>query len=85
MGCKSSPYDSVCYLYLADGFCRGDRKSPTNPMRWDHVRLNLLGAKDFDSRLPRVFKWCSFASRIAGDVCQFIDDERDSSHCLENT
>jgi hypothetical protein len=56
MGCKSSPYNSVRYLYLADEFCRGDRKALKNPMRWDFVRLNLPGSKSFDARLPHVFK-----------------------------
>jgi hypothetical protein len=84
MGCKSSPYNSVRYLYLADEFCRGHRKSLDNPMRWDYVRLNLPGDNSFDPRLPRVFKWCSKASKIAGDICQFIDDERGSGHSLEN-
>jgi hypothetical protein len=84
MGCKSSPYNSVRYLYLADEFCRGYRKSLKNPMRWDHVRLNLPGSNTFDPRLPRVFKWCALFSKIAGDICQFIDDERGSGHSREN-
>jgi hypothetical protein len=57
MGCKSSPYNSVRYLYLADEFCRGFRKGKTNPMRWDRARLNLPGSNTFDPRLPRVYKW----------------------------
>ena len=32
MGCKSSPYNLVHYLYLADEFCRGDRRKLSNPM-----------------------------------------------------
>jgi hypothetical protein len=79
-----SPYNSVRYLYLAEEFCQGDRKALKNPMRWDFVRLNLPGSKSFDSRLPRVFKWCAKACRIAGDICQCIDDERGSGHSLEN-
>jgi hypothetical protein len=84
MGCKPSPYIAVRYLYLGDEFCRGDRRSLTNPMRWDSVKLNLPGAPDFDPRLPRVMKWCAQAKRIAGDVICFMDDERGSGHCLEN-
>jgi hypothetical protein len=84
MGCKPSPYIAVRYLYLGDEFCRGDRRSPTNPMRWDFVKLNLPGSSDFDPRLPRVMKWCELAQRIAGDVIGFMDDERGSGHSLEN-
>jgi hypothetical protein len=84
MGCKSSPYNSVRYLYLADEFCRGNRRDLKNPMRWDTVRLNLPGARSYDPRLPRVMKWCLRVCRIAGDICQFIDDERGSGHSLEN-
>jgi hypothetical protein len=80
MGCKSSPYNSVRYLYLADEFC----KALNNPMRWDYVRLNLPGSKLYNPRLLCVFKWCGRADRIAGDVCQFIDDERGSGHSREN-
>ena len=53
-------------------------------MRWDCVRLNLPGDKAFDPRLPRVFKWCLKACKIAGDVVIFLDDERGSGHSLEN-
>jgi hypothetical protein len=84
MGCKPSPYIAVRYLYISDEFCRGDRRSSKNPMRWDFVRLNLPGARNFDSRLPRVMKWCNVAKRIAGDVIQFMDDERGSGHSREN-
>jgi hypothetical protein len=84
MGCKPSPYMAVRFLYLSDEFCKGDRLSPKNPMRWDCVRLNLPGSSKFDPRLPRVMKWCKLAARIAGDVLAFMDDERGSGHSLEN-
>jgi hypothetical protein len=84
MGCISSPYNTVRYLYLADEFYRGDRRHPKSPMRWVHVCLNLPGDRKFDPRLPRVFKWCSKSSKIAGDVVIFLDDERGSDHSLEN-
>jgi hypothetical protein len=84
MGCKPSPYIAVRYLYLADEFCRGDRRSKTNPMRWDFICFNLPASSDFDPRLPRVMKWCKLVERIAGDVIGFMDDERGSGHSLEN-
>jgi hypothetical protein len=84
MGCKASPYNTVRYLYLADEFCRGHRRCLKNPMRWDFAKLNLPGNKRFDPRLPRVYKWDAKAEKIAGDVCQFLDDERGSGHSLEN-
>jgi hypothetical protein len=84
MGCKLSPYISVRFLYLSDEFCRGDKLSPKNPMRWDVVKLNLPCSTNFDPRLPRVMKWCKISERIAGDVISFMDDERGSGHLLEN-
>jgi hypothetical protein len=72
MGCKPSPHNAVCYLYLADEFCRGDRRDPKIPMRWDFVQLNLPGSKAFDPRLPRVFKWCAMTSRIAGVITRTL-------------
>jgi hypothetical protein len=84
MGCKPSPYIAVCYLYIPDAFCRGDRRSPRNPMRWNLVRLNLAGAANFDPQLPRVMKWYNVAGRFAGDVIGFMDNERGSGHSLEN-
>jgi hypothetical protein len=85
MGCKPSPYIAIRYLYISDEFCRGDRRSLKNPMRWDFVRLNLPGSRNHDPRLPRVMKWCDVVKRIAGDVIGFMDDERGSGHSLENT
>jgi hypothetical protein len=41
-------------------------------LRWDFVRLNLPGSKAFDPRLPRVFKWCAMASKIAGDITRTL-------------
>ena len=84
MGCTSSPYNTVRYIYLADEFCRGNRRLQNNPMPWDYVRLNLPGDKTYDPRLPRVFKWCGITCKIAGDVVIFLDDQRGSGNSLEN-
>jgi hypothetical protein len=83
MGCKPSPYIAVGYLYMADAFCRGDRRALGNPMRWDFIQLKLPGAEGFDPRLPRVIKWCKTAKRIAGDVVGFMDNGRGSGYSLE--
>jgi hypothetical protein len=45
-----------------------------NPLRWEFVKLNLLGNPAYDPALPRVMKWGSLIKNIAGDLVAFIDD-----------
>jgi hypothetical protein len=77
MGLKPSPYMAVRLYYLAEAFARGNRQEKSNPLRWDHVKLNLPGNPHYDPSLPRVMKWNSTTS-IAGDLLAFLDDLRAS-------
>ena len=56
MGLKSSPYQAVQAILVAKEMVRGDRRDPKNAYRWDNVRLNLPGSKDYDPRHPWVSK-----------------------------
>jgi hypothetical protein len=78
MGLKPSPYMAIRFYYIAEEFCRGDRKMKMNPLRWDYVRLNLPGDPYYDPSLPRVMKWNTATNSIAGDVLAFVDDLRAS-------
>ena len=84
MGCKLCPYLSVRYTYHAEEFVVGDRSSPTNPLRWDTVKLNLPGSADFDPRLPWVYRWDDQIGKIAASICSFVDDYRITGHSVEN-
>jgi hypothetical protein len=43
MGCKSSPYQAVQGMSVADELIRGDPRDMKNRFRWDWVRMNLPG------------------------------------------
>ena len=79
MGFKWSPYQAVQAMMVAEEVILGDRHDPDNVFRWDKVRLNLPGQKDYDPSLP----WVSKVRReedgtwvIAADCKTFVDDNR---------
>jgi hypothetical protein len=76
MGLKSSPYQVVQAILVAKEVIRGDRRRKTNAFRWDEVRLNLPGSKDYDTRLPWVSKIRLDDGKIAADVFIYVDDAR---------
>jgi hypothetical protein len=83
MGLKPSPYMAVHFYYFAEEFARGDRRSKTNPLRWDQVKLNLPGDPQYNPSLPRVMKWNEATNSIAGDILAFVDDLRASGSSPE--
>ena len=82
-GMKNSPELSVTYYYLAEEFIRGNHQDLTNPLRWDEIRLNLIGNKDYNPTFPKVYKWDKYARRIAGELIAYIDDLRSIGYSLE--
>jgi hypothetical protein len=76
MGLKSSPYQAVQAILVAKEVVRGDRRDPNNAFRWDTVRLNLPGSKEYDPRLPWVSKLRLDDGQIAADVFVDVDDAR---------
>jgi hypothetical protein len=84
MGMKPSPYNAVRYFYLAEEFARGNPSDPKNALRYDRVKLNLPGSKDFDPTLPMTMKWNDATDQLAGDVITFVDDLRASGFDSEN-
>lgn len=81
MGAKSSPYQTIRAMLWAEDVIRGNRHSPDNPLRWDFVRLNLPGSKDYDPTLPWVSKVRSDGF-IASDFFIYVDDCRSTSPSL---
>eukprot|EP00978_Attheya_sp_CCMP212_P006419 scaffold14650_cov34-Attheya_sp.AAC.1 len=78
MGFRPSPYYAVRFYYWAEELARGDRLAPSNPLRWDEIRLNLPSSYTHNPTLPRVMKWDNLIDNIAGDGVAFVDDLRAS-------
>jgi hypothetical protein len=76
MGCKSSPYQAVQGMSVADELIRGDPRDLNNPFRWDWVRMNLPGSHTYDCSKPLVSKVRAEDMRIASDFVSFVDDVR---------
>lgn len=76
MGLKSSPYQSVQAMLVAKEVIKGDRKDPNNAFRWDEVRLNLPGSKNYDPRISWVSKIRVKDNSLAADIFIYVDDAR---------
>jgi hypothetical protein len=76
MGCTSSPFGAVRYVYWLDEMVRGDPHDQSNPFRYDRVNLNLPGMSEFDPTRPKVMKWDSVRGCVAADFVTFMDDLR---------
>jgi hypothetical protein len=76
MGLRSSPYQAVQAMGVAEEVIRGDRHDPTNVFRWDKVVLNLPGSEDYNPSKPWVYKLRLDDRRIAADLFIFVDDLR---------
>ena len=75
-GCRQSPEGLFTFYDLAKEFIQGDTSDETNPLRWDCVRLNLIGNQDFGPSSSNIFKWDSVNMRIAGYPISYVDDLR---------
>jgi hypothetical protein len=76
MGLRSSPYQAVQAMGVAEETIRGKRGNPKNVYRWDYVRLNLPGSNAYDPSRPWVSKIRSADGKIAADLFIFVDDLR---------
>jgi hypothetical protein len=76
MGIRSSPYECVQAITLAEEIILGDPTNPNNIFGWDLIRLNLPGSDEYDPSLPRVSKIRSSDGRLAADLFIFVDNIR---------
>ena len=76
MGLKSSPYICIRTFKWSEDFIRGDRHDPKNPLRWDKVIINSPGQKDYNPRLPWIFRYDSLGDCIAAFFETYVDDVR---------
>jgi hypothetical protein len=76
MGLRSSPFQCVQALGIAEEVIRGDHTDPENVFRWDTVVMNLPGSEDYDPSKPWVAKYRIEDGRLAADLFIFVDDFR---------
>ena len=76
MGFRPSPYVCTQTFGWGEEAIRGDRKDRDNPLRWDSVKMNLPGDKDYDPTMPWVYKWDELNGRLASHFSCYIDDIR---------
>ena len=77
MGVKSSPYQAVQGMTVAEEVIRGDPRCKSNVFRWSKVRMNCPGSKDYDPAKPWVSK-VREDGKIAADLVGYVDDLRPS-------
>jgi hypothetical protein len=75
-GLRSSPYQACQAVLVAREYILGNRKDPKNVFRWDVVRMNLSGSKDYDPSIPWVSKIRMDDGKIAADTFLYVDDGR---------
>jgi hypothetical protein len=73
MGVKSSPYQAVSALTVANEVIRGNHADGKFFFEWVRIRLNLPGDRNYDPSLPWVSK-VKADGRIAADLFTFVDD-----------
>jgi hypothetical protein len=74
MGLKSLPFQAVQGMMVAEDLIKGDHMDPSNPFKWDAVRMNLPGTNNYNPALPWVSKICLGDNNIACDIVIFVDD-----------
>jgi len=66
MGLKSSPYNSIQGILVAEEVIKGDPLDEQSIFRWDYIELNLLGDPTYQPGLPWICK------RRKSDGCPVI-------------
>ena len=83
MGLSSSPYTTLRCSAWGEEIIRGNRRTPSNPLGWTHVRFNLPGDPSYTPLLSRVSLMKD--DHLANDYVTFVDDSRtigqDSASC----
>lgn len=77
MGVKSSPYQAVQGMSVAEEVIRGNPNDESNVFRWDSVRMNCPGSPTYDPSKPWVSK-VRKSGKIAADLVGYVDDLRPS-------
>jgi hypothetical protein len=76
MGLKSSPYNAIQGILIAEEFIKGDPKEPGNVFRWDYLELNLPGDPGYQPGRSWITKRREEDDGIACDFVVYVDDTR---------
>lgn len=82
MGLKSSPYQAIQAVLVAEEVIKGDRTSSENVFHWSDIRLNIPGSDDYDPTKPWVSK-IRLDGWIAADMFIYVDDARTTGATYE--
>ena len=74
MGFTPSPYCAGRFYGWTIDIIHGNRFSPTNPFRWDHLLVNLPGQADYNPKFPRLAKMSG--DELASELEVYVDDNR---------
>lgn len=78
MGLRSSPYNAVQGMLIAQEFILGDPADERNIFQWHVVRLNLPGSPTYSPGQAWVAK-IRKDGRVAADIFIYVDDVRSSA------
>jgi len=76
MGWKSSPYNSIQGILVAEEVIKGDHLDEQNIFRWDYIDLHLPGDPVYQPGLPWICKRRKSDGCIAYDFVTYVDDMR---------
>jgi hypothetical protein len=78
MGLRTSPYNAVQGMLMAQEFILGSPRDESNIFHWVRLRLNLPGMSDYDPGKSWVAKIRS-DGQVAADIFIYVDDVRSSA------
>jgi hypothetical protein len=84
MGLRSSPFQCIQALGIAEEVIWGDPAAPDKFFQWDTVALNLPGSPNYSPSCPWVAKYRAEDAHIAADLFIFVDDLRPTGPCWED-
>lgn len=76
MGFKSSPYNTIQGISMAEEIVWGDPSDVNYILHWKTVLLNLPGSLTYQPGKPWVLKIRSSHEKMACDFITYIDDMR---------
>ena len=75
VGVGQSPYVCTQGCYIAEEVVQGSHSDMNNLFNWEQVMLNLPGNKDYDPKLPWVYK-ITKDGVIAADLFTYMYNQR---------
>jgi hypothetical protein len=76
MGLKSSPYNCIQGILVAEELIKGNPSDEENMFRWDYIALNLPGSQSYQPGIPWICKRRNGDGKLACDFLIYVDDIR---------